>query len=74
MRAHKANSHSKKGWEIFTLQVLKTVLHRKLTSVEGAKQQEGVVFMAWGMPAQKTCEKVGIDKVRSSVYFLADAF
>lgn len=63
VRAHKAASHSKKGWEVFTTQVLKTVLQRKLGSdTEGGKQREGVVFMAWGLPAQKTCEKLGIDK------------
>ncbi|KAG6818212.1 hypothetical protein H0H87_000117 [Tephrocybe sp. NHM501043] len=25
----------------------------------------GIVFMAWGLPAQKTCAKIGIDEVRA---------
>ncbi|TEB35119.1 uracil-DNA glycosylase [Coprinellus micaceus] len=64
VRAHKANSHSKKGWEIFTTQVLKTVLQRKL-NIDGeadGKQREGLVIMAWGLPAQKTFQQLGIDK------------
>ncbi|EAU93228.2 uracil-DNA glycosylase [Coprinopsis cinerea okayama7 len=55
VRAHKAASHAKKGWETFTTQVLKAVLQRK-----GAIQ--GVVFLAWGMPAQKTFDSLSIDK------------
>lgn len=63
VRAHKAGSHSKKGWETFTTQVLKAVLHRKLGGEDG-EQREGVVFMAWGLPAQNNLAKLGIDKVR----------
>lgn len=65
VRAHKAGSHSKKGWEVFTLEVLRQVLHRKLggNDADAGEQREGVVFMAWGLPAQKTCEKLNIDKV-----------
>ena len=56
VRAHKANSHSKKGWEQFTAQAIRAVLdHHK---------ERGVVFMAWGLPAQKAYEKLGIDEVR----------
>ncbi|KAJ2928951.1 hypothetical protein H1R20_g8130, partial [Candolleomyces eurysporus] len=61
VRAHKAGSHSKKGWETFTTQVLKAVLHRKLGAEDG-EQREGVVFMAWGLPAQNNLAKLGIDK------------
>ncbi|KAL1715238.1 uracil-DNA glycosylase-like protein [Schizophyllum commune] len=54
VRAHKANSHSKKGWEQFTAQAIRAVLdHHK---------ERGVVFMAWGLPAQKAYEKLGIDE------------
>lgn len=42
VRAHEANSHSKKGWEAFTQKVIDIV----------AKQAKGVVFLAWGKPAQ----------------------
>lgn len=44
VRAHQANSHSNKGWEQFTDSILKTI-----TSRPGP----GVVFFAWGNPAQK---------------------
>ena len=58
VRAHKAGSHARKGWEIFTAEVIRAVLQRKDT-------QSGVVFMAWGLHAEKTCDKIGIDEVRS---------
>ncbi|KAF8202928.1 uracil-DNA glycosylase-like protein [Pholiota molesta] len=48
VQAHKAGSHSRKGWETFTAQVIRVVLQRK------GNDQPGVVFMAWGLPAQKT--------------------
>lgn len=44
VRAHEANSHSGKGWERFTQKVIDTV---------STKRQNGVVFLAWGSPAQK---------------------
>lgn len=58
VRAHKAASHARKGWEIFTAEVIRAVLQRKDT-------QSGVVFMVWGLHAEKTCDKIGIDEVRS---------
>lgn len=57
VRAHKAASHAKKGWEVFTGQVLRAVLQSK------DEEDAGVVFMAWGLPAQKTCAKLNINKV-----------
>ncbi|KIJ17134.1 hypothetical protein PAXINDRAFT_73511 [Paxillus involutus ATCC 200175] len=59
VRAHNANSHSKKGWESFTDAVIKAVLER-----EGGR---GVVFFAWGLPAQKTCARLRIDEERHLV-------
>ncbi|KAF8842512.1 uracil-DNA glycosylase [Paxillus ammoniavirescens] len=59
VRAHNANSHSKKGWESFTDAVIKAVLERR-----GGR---GVVFFAWGLPAQKTCARLGIDEERHLV-------
>ncbi|KZT28673.1 uracil-DNA glycosylase [Neolentinus lepideus HHB14362 ss-1] len=59
VRAHQANSHSGKGWETFTSSVLRAV-----TSRENGR---GVVVFAWGIPAQKTCEKVAIDEERHLV-------
>lgn len=52
VRAHEANSHSKKGWEQFTERVLKLIVERLSEKGEepGAK---GVVFLAWGAGAGK---------------------
>jgi uracil-DNA glycosylase len=63
VRAHNANSHSKKGWESFTDAVIKAVLER-----EGGR---GVVFFAWGLPAQKTCARLRIDEVSFDVQICA---
>ncbi|KAK5078677.1 uracil DNA glycosylase [Lithohypha guttulata] len=49
VRAHDANSHSNQGWEPFTQKVIDLVA--KLRT-------RGVVFMAWGSPAQKRCTKI----------------
>ncbi|KAH9487057.1 Uracil-DNA glycosylase [Psilocybe cubensis] len=57
VRAHNAGSHAKKGWEIFTTQVIRAVLNRK-------NVKQGVVFMAWGLPAQKTFTSIGIDQTK----------
>lgn len=56
VRAHAAGSHSKLGWSTFTAEVIRAVISRKSC--------QGVVFLAWGLPAQKTCQSIGIDKVR----------
>lgn len=49
MRAHEANSHANRGWERFTQKVIDLVAH---------KRTSGVVFLAWGSPAQKRCTAV----------------
>ncbi|KIJ63259.1 hypothetical protein HYDPIDRAFT_29521 [Hydnomerulius pinastri MD-312] len=54
VRAHKANSHAKKGWESFTDAVIKAVLERG--------DGRGVVFFAWGLPAQQTIGRLGINE------------
>lgn len=61
VRAHKAGSHARKGWETFTMQVIRAVIRREI------EKQKGVVFMAWGLPAQKTFSSIGIDEVSFSV-------
>lgn len=48
VRAHKANSHRKRGWEQFTDRIIKTVADSR-----------HVVFMLWGNPAQKKSELIG---------------
>ncbi|KXS96547.1 hypothetical protein AC579_4618 [Pseudocercospora musae] len=50
VRAHEANSHAKKGWERFTQKVIDSVAQ---------KRTKGVVFLAWGKPAQERCSKHG---------------
>lgn len=55
IRAHKAGSHSKYGWDIFTDKVIKLISDRN----------EGCVFILWGNFAQK---KEGlIDKKKHKV-------
>lgn len=56
VRAHEANSHAGKGWERFTQKVIDTV---------AKKRTSGVVFLAWGSPAQKRC--TGVDKKKHCV-------
>lgn len=53
VRAHDANSHANRGWERFTQKVIDTV---------AAKRTRGVVFLAWGSPAQKRCVKINGSK------------
>lgn len=52
VRAHKANSHSNKGWETFTEQVLAAVVKSR---------PAGVCFLAWGTPAGKRIDKINPD-------------
>lgn len=49
VEAHQAGSHQKKGWEAFTQKVIDTVV--KVRS-------RGVVFIAWGTPAQQRCARI----------------
>lgn len=49
VRAHEANSHANRGWEKFTQKVIDTVVKVRT---------RGVVFLAWGTPAQKRCTKI----------------
>lgn len=49
VRSGEANSHANKGWEKFTQRVIDIVV--KVRS-------RGVVFLAWGAPAQKRCASI----------------
>lgn len=49
VQAHTAFSHKDKGWEEFTQKVIDTVIKVRT---------RGVVFIAWGTPAQKRCAKI----------------
>lgn len=51
VRAHAANSHKDKGWELLTSSVIKWI----------SDNSKGVVFLLWGSYAQKKAEVV--DKV-----------
>ncbi|KAI5235358.1 uracil-DNA glycosylase [Aureobasidium subglaciale] len=53
VRAHEANSHAGKGWEKFTQKVIDLVCQ---------KRTNGVVFLAWGSPAQKRCAGINTSK------------
>jgi Uracil DNA glycosylase superfamily len=50
VRAHEAASHKNKGWERFTQKVLDIVAKTRT---------KGVVFLAWGTPAQQRCRGLG---------------
>jgi uracil-DNA glycosylase len=50
VRAHEAASHKNKGWERFTQKVIDTVAKTRT---------RGVVFLAWGSPAQQRCKGLG---------------
>lgn len=62
VRAHKAHSHSKQGWETFTTAVLKAVTTRAIETEDG-ETRGGVVFMSWGAPALKICQSIGVNSV-----------
>lgn len=52
VQAHKAGSHSKKGWEKFTDRVIEIV----------SEEKENVVFLLWGGPAKKKGAKIDTSK------------
>ncbi|MFV9550934.1 uracil-DNA glycosylase [Algibacter sp. PT7-4] len=52
VRAHKAGSHQKKGWEVFTDAVIKTISENK----------KHVVFLLWGSYAKKKEKLINIKK------------
>ncbi|TYB76338.1 uracil-DNA glycosylase [Bizionia myxarmorum] len=52
VRAHEAGSHQKKGWEIFTDSVIKTI----------SENQEDVVFLLWGGFAKKKSKLIDASK------------
>ena len=53
VRAHEANSHAGHGWEKFTQRIIDIVAKRRAN---------GVVFLAWGSPAQKRCAGINATK------------
>ena len=52
VRAHQANSHKGKGWEIFTDSIIKKISERK----------EGVVFLLWGANARSKSQFIDKSK------------
>src|SRR5271155_298423 len=57
VREHSANSHANQGWEQFTSEVLNAV----------SKSTKGIVFLAWGSPAQKRLDSIGVDKTKHCI-------
>ena len=53
VRQGESNSHAGKGWEKFTQKVIDLVAQKRV---------KGVVFLAWGSPAQKRCAKINGNK------------
>ncbi|NJB69988.1 uracil-DNA glycosylase [Saonia flava] len=51
VRAHEPGSHQKKGWELFTDEVIKKI----------SKEKEGVIFMLWGGFAKKKIKLIDKD-------------
>ncbi len=56
VRAHKAGSHQKKGWESFTDEIIKLISNEK----------ENVVFLLWGKFAES--KSVLIDKEKHTIF------
>ncbi|GAA4301850.1 uracil-DNA glycosylase [Aestuariibaculum suncheonense] len=52
VRAHEAGSHQRKGWEVFTDEVIKTI----------SEQKEEVVFLLWGGYAKKKVKLIDGEK------------
>ena len=52
VRAHDPGSHQKKGWEIFTDEVIKTI----------SEQKDNVVFLLWGGFAKKKAKLIDAKK------------
>lgn len=52
VRAHQAGSHQKKGWELFTDAVIKTISDNK----------EHIIFMLWGGYAKNKIKLIDINK------------
>jgi len=57
VREHSANSHANQGWEQFTSEVLRAV----------SKSTKGIVFLAWGSPAQKRVDSIGVNKEKHCI-------
>lgn len=53
VRRSEANSHSGKGWELLMQKVIDTV---------AKVRTNGVVFLAWGSPAQQRTKGIPVDK------------
>lgn len=66
VRAHQANSHAQQGWEEFTQAVIDTVNQHGgeglSSSDDNDSDDAGVVFLAWGKPAEKRVVSVNKKK------------
>lgn len=67
VRAHNANSHSKKGWEPFTTRVIQVLAEDRRHS------KEPLVFFLWGSCAIKVVEKLVNSKIPDNFLILKSA-
>lgn len=59
VQAHKANSHSKHGWEEFTKAVVSQLIsYNERLSSSSSSSSHGIVVIAWGKPAEKLVESI----------------
>ncbi|MDD7916004.1 uracil-DNA glycosylase [Polaribacter ponticola] len=52
VRAHEAGSHQKKGWEVFTDEVIKQI----------SQEKEKVIFLLWGKFAESKSKLIDLEK------------
>ena len=63
VRQSDANSHSKKGWEEFTDEIIRLIVmnsKKSPISSDGNRDrvEDGIVFLLWGKPASKKAETI----------------
>ena len=58
VRRNEPNSHSKKGWESFTDEIIKILMMRCYESNVEEQDNRGIVFLLWGKPASLKAEAI----------------
>jgi len=61
VRRNEPNSHAKRGWELFTDEIIRILLSQRK---EDSDTGSGLVFLLWGKPAGRKAENI-INQVRS---------
>ncbi|ODV96743.1 hypothetical protein PACTADRAFT_39115 [Pachysolen tannophilus NRRL Y-2460] len=70
VRAHQANSHANKGWEIFTQKVLQNLVEFKKKEQNEKRKDARLVIMSWGASAQKLVQNLNIGRQDSNFLVL----